>query len=212
LAIEELAHEVTRACVNHQGSGGRHGLEVERLNQSFADYTRFLTGSRVHIGDHHKARRDAYAYLELLSVPGVEFPDRSHQFQTGPHGALGIVLACRRIAEIRKYIIAKCADSGAADALDDSGTRQMNRLQHLLQIFGIEPGGEFGYADNLARQHRQLPAFRHSSSAFGSLQMRHFRGGFRWLIDAMNARHEFIPRARHGDDKACLLARLNLAP
>ena len=114
----------------------------------------------------------ATPWLELIATRPVARPMRSdsgcptdhdarhfgHQGQRGVQGAHGVVLIGDRIAEVEIHAVADDARGEAAEARRDGAHRLVIVAQRLQQVIGIDPLRQFGRADEIAEQHRHLPA------------------------------------------------------
>ena len=76
------------------------------------------------------------------------------------------------VAEINEHAVAHVSGDEAIEFGDDFGNGAVIGADDLTQIFGIEPRGELGRADQIAEHHCQLAAFR----LFGAKRPRRCRG------------------------------------
>jgi len=118
------------------------------LRRSFAD----------HIADDHQSGGDPDARLEL-DGSDVETTDGVDDTQPRPDRPLAIVLMRPRVAEIDQDPVAHVFRDKPVEAPDNLGDGAVIRADDLAQILRIEPRGERGRADEIAKHHRQLPAF-----------------------------------------------------
>ncbi len=80
----------------------------------------------------------------LPSQPGIQLPERVHDGQPCPDGALGIVLMGSGIAKVDEQPIAQVLRNMALKALDHLGAAGLIGPHHVAPLFGIEPAGEHG--------------------------------------------------------------------
>jgi hypothetical protein len=64
---------------------------------------------------------------------------------------------CLGPAEIGHHAVAKVLRDMPAEALDCLRRRAMVLADDLAPLFGIEMAGDLGRADQIAKQHRQMP-------------------------------------------------------
>jgi hypothetical protein len=87
--------------------------------------------------------------------PGSPQPrDRLRRGQAHAHGALGVVLARLRPAEVGEHAVAEQLGHVAALRLDGAGGGAVIGVDDRAQVLGVEPGGEGGGACEVAEQHR----------------------------------------------------------
>src|SRR5260370_16440900 len=99
----------------------------------------------------------------------VEFAYRLQDRHARARGTLGVVVVRLRPAEISHHAVAKVLGDTSAEALDGLRRRDMVLADDLPPLFGIEMAGYFARAAEIAKQHRQMPAFAASAPAFSRL-------------------------------------------
>jgi hypothetical protein len=110
------------------------------------------------IADDHRPGGDPDAGLEL-GGSDLEPTDGVDQAEPGTDGALGIVLMRPRVAEIHQHAVAHVLGDKAVEAGDGFADGGMVGADDCAQILGIEDGRQRRRADQIAKHHRQLPAF-----------------------------------------------------
>src|SRR6266478_9989292 len=81
-----------------------------------------------------------------------------------PDRMLGIVLMGSRVPEISQDTIAHVFGNKAVEPDDYLGDGTLIGSDDFPQILGVETGGEFGGADEIAEHDSQLPPFRSPQS------------------------------------------------
>jgi hypothetical protein len=87
----------------------------------------------------------------------VELRYRVEDRQARARGALGIVVMRLGPAEIGHHAVAKVLGDTPAEALNCLRCRTMVLADDLPPFFGIEMAGYLGRADEIAKQHSQMP-------------------------------------------------------
>ena len=159
--LEEATDQPARGLADDHGPRRRERLqscgEVRRL----ADHRLLLRGTLAdQIADHHLAGRDAGSHRQCPTIVGGEAADRLGEVETRPDRALGVVLMRLRKAEIGEHAIAHELRDVALVAADDLAAGALVGGDHRPHVFRIEPRRQRGRADQIAEQHRELPAFR----------------------------------------------------
>ena len=152
---ERLVLEAAAGQPLHHGADGdlpglRDALQSRGQVHRLAD--RALLARR----DHHQPRGDADAHREPARVGHVQRGERGDDVERGQHGALGLGLVRHRVAEERDDAVAEALEHEAFVARDAGRARVFVAPQHALQHLGVEACGEFGEANHVAEQHRQL--------------------------------------------------------
>jgi hypothetical protein len=88
----------------------------------------------------------------------VEAGHRLDQGQPGAHRPLGVVLVGPRVAEISEHTVANIFGDKSAGGFNDGGNAAVIGADHRTQILRVEPRRQCRRADQIAEQHRQLPA------------------------------------------------------
>ena len=118
-----------------------------------------------------------------------QFVRRDDRRQTGAHRLGRVVLAGLRPAEIGEDAIAEIIGDIAAEAVHDRGDSGVIAAQQLPQILGVVPARQFGRADEVAKQHTQLPALRLAHRTVGSNAVGICGRGGRHHGEQLRARH-----------------------
>jgi hypothetical protein len=84
---------------------------------------------------------------------GRELRNRCLYFQSGAHGALGIIAASKRRSEQRHRRVADVLVDRPTKAVDGSINERKETLQQGMHVFGIQHRREVGIADQIAKQH-----------------------------------------------------------
>ena len=84
----------------------------------------------------------------------MKLADCVHDIQPGPHGTLGIVLVCLRVAEIGEDTVAQIFGHMAVVAANDCRRRLLVGTHNLPHILRVEPTRECGGVDKVAEHHR----------------------------------------------------------
>ena len=79
--------------------------------------------------------------------------------QPRPHGALGVILVRLRIAEVHQQAITEVLRNVAVKALDHGAAGGLIGAHDLAVVFRVELPGERSRVHQIAKQHRELPAF-----------------------------------------------------
>jgi hypothetical protein len=98
---------------------------------------------------------DALVLLKL----DIEWLHRIEQIKSRSDGPLRILFVGLGITEIDKQSIAEILRDIAIIMRDDLGSGLLIGLDDVMEIFGIELGGELGRAHQVAEHHRELAAF-----------------------------------------------------
>ena len=139
-------------------SGAARALQTGGEVRGLADHRALLRRSAAQqIADDNETGRDADAAGEPNARARVQRRDRGDEIEAGHDGALGVVLARLRIAEIDQHAVAHVFRDKAANAGDRRRDNAMIGADDLTQILGIELRRERGRADQIAEHHRQLP-------------------------------------------------------
>ena len=97
----------------------------------------------------------------------VEVGERALDGERGAHGALGVVLLRLRIAEQGHQPVAELLQHMAAE----TGHRRRGLVEigadEIAPVFGVEPRGKGGRADEIAEHHRDRPALGRSLKTLG---------------------------------------------
>jgi len=117
---------------------------------------------------------DADRELGMFAWSGaaIERADRLEYSESRARGALGVVVVRLWPSEIRHHAV--------AEILRDVAAKTLDRFSHCAEIFGfdltpflrIEPCGNRGRADQVAKQDRQVTALAYLRSRFGELCVR----------------------------------------
>ena len=159
--LEQPAGQPPRARRDHHRAGLGQRLQPRRKVRRLADHRLFLRRAPAdQIPDDHQAGGDPNPHLQWRRRDGVERGHLLDQLQRRTHPALGIMLVGPRIAEIGQHPVAHVLGDKPAAALDDRGAAAVIGADDRAQVFRIEPRRQRGRADEIAKHHRQLPAFR----------------------------------------------------
>jgi hypothetical protein len=109
---------------------------------------------------HHQPGRDADARLQRQARLHRERAHRLDHRAAGMNGALRVILVRHRIAEIGQQSVAQIIADHAAEPPHGRFAGLKKRIQNGAQILRIKPSGKTGRADQIAKHHGQLPAFR----------------------------------------------------
>ena len=89
----------------------------------------------------------------MLVEAGYGFEHR----QACPGRTFRIVVVCRRPPEISHHAIAEIFGDVAAESGNHFGGGTMISGDRLAPFFGVEPRGNLGGANQITKQHRQMP-------------------------------------------------------
>ena len=106
-------------------------------------------------GDDHPGG-DSDPHLEPVALRRHQLADLLREHQTGRDRARRVVLARAGIAEGREHAVADIAQHVAAIAFDQGGADVLVGGEQLQHDLGIEIGRQFGVADEVAEQGRDL--------------------------------------------------------
>jgi hypothetical protein len=116
-----------------------------------------------HLPYHDRAGVDAEPHGEFDGVlrrqPGIQGGDGLDHAQGGVHGAPGLVLMGRGVAEIDQQPIAEVVGDVTCVGLDDRGRGLLVGAPHGAPVFGVELTGELCGAHQVTEQHGELAAF-----------------------------------------------------
>ena len=161
LAGEQAADLPPGRRVDHDGARPGQGLQPGRAVGRVAHHGVRLPRAGVrHVAHHHKAAGDAHAGLQRAGRPGgaVQPIDALHDGQAGAGGALGVLLAGLRVAEVGEHAVADILGHEAAGAVDQSRGMAVVGGDHLAHVLGVELCGQRRGADQVAEHHRELAA------------------------------------------------------
>src|SRR5262249_52000899 len=117
----------------------------------------------------HKASMDAEAHGQLdtpLSLQaGIEALHRCQNLQSGVHSPAGVVFMGLRIAEVDQEPIPKVLGNMTVKATDHLSAGLLIGAYHVSEVFGVELAGQDGGVHDIAKQDRELAAFRVRSTA-----------------------------------------------
>ncbi len=131
------------------------GSEVGRLADDRSLLRRALADQ---IADDHQPGSDPDPRVERAGFD-IEASDTVDDAQPRPDRPLGIILMRSRVTEINQHPIAHILGDKPGEAADRLGDGATVGADDLPQIFGVQPRGERGRADEVAEHHRQLAAF-----------------------------------------------------
>ena len=178
---EVLAHEPVPDQTAGLGSDhhririGR-GLQARRDVQSLPDQPALCAGSPAErIARDHKARGDAHAHRQL-DVRSADLrakrPDRFHQAQPGPNGALGVVLVRHRIPEVGQDAVAQILGDVTPELLDDGRACRQVGPDESPKVLGIQLSGDRRGSDEVGEQHGHASALGRTRVGDGGLRPR----------------------------------------
>ena len=99
---------------------------------------------------------DSDPHLELVALRRHQLADLLRKHQSGGDRARRVVLARAGIAERRQHAVADIAQHVAAIAFDLGGADVLVAGEQFQHDLGIEIGRQFGVADEVAEQRRDL--------------------------------------------------------
>src|ERR1700738_3421097 len=139
-ALEEVADELTRACVDQDRVRLGEVLQSSGYVRGFADDRLLLRGTGAQqIADDDETGSDADAAAERRSGVRLQRRDCGDDIEPGHDRALSVVLVRLRIAEVDEDAVAHVLRDKPADAADRLGDMAMIGTDHLAKILGIEP-------------------------------------------------------------------------
>jgi hypothetical protein len=165
-----LEREWLERLVAHRGIGGAHRALAHRHASrprgalKPRGHVHRVAGHRVglaHRARQHLARVHAHAQLEVDAwrQPGVDLLHRVLHPESGPDGALGVVLVGHGSAEQRHDVVADVLVDGAAVALDLVAQPQQRAVHLRLHLLGVQALGECGVSGQVREQHGHLAPF-----------------------------------------------------
>jgi hypothetical protein len=87
----------------------------------------------------------------------VKLRNRVEDREARARGALGVVVVRLGPAEVGHHAVAEVLRDTSAEALDGLRRRAMVLADDFAALPGIEMAGDFDRADQIAKQHRQMP-------------------------------------------------------
>ncbi len=156
---EDPAEEPQRARGDHDRIGLGNLLQAGRQIGRLSD-DRLLLRRAFPDGfpDDHRTGRNADAHLQPLARRQDDLADPRDHVQARAHRPFGLALVGLRIAEIRENPVAHIFGDVTARAGDDPRTCILERADERAQILRIELRCKRRRPDQIAEQHRQLPA------------------------------------------------------
>lgn len=108
---------------------------------------------------HHDSGGDADADPQPTDFRHLQTVDRLQDFQCRPDRPRGLALVCHRIAEEGDDAVAHPLIEVTVIVHEAGGAGVFVQSHDGLQHFRVDPLRQFGEPDDVAEQHRELPAF-----------------------------------------------------
>ncbi len=123
-----------------------------------------MPASTAHFSHDDRAGVDAKAHGKLDAILGlqaaIQRPHGLHNPQSCAHGPVRIVFVGSGVAKVNEKPITEILRYVAVKALNNVSGRFLVGAHDLAKVFGIEPGGQVGRSNQIAKHHGQLTPFR----------------------------------------------------
>ncbi len=158
LELEGVADQTTGLLAEQNLPGFGKALQSGRKVGRQAAHRFGITSTRAdQIADYDLSRGNADTTLKHAAV-ALNTPDGLHGVEPGPDRTLRLVLVCPRPAEVGKHTVAQILRDMSAVARYRTRHGILVTPHDIAQVFRIEPPGEGGRADQIAKHYRQLTA------------------------------------------------------
>jgi hypothetical protein len=118
----------------------------------------------AHFSHDDRTGVDTQPHGKLDAILGfhaaIQRPHGLHNPQSSAHGAVRIIFVCLGVAKVNQKPITEILRYMAVKSLNHVSGRFLVRAHDLAKVFGIEPGRQVGRAEQIAKHHSQLTAFR----------------------------------------------------
>jgi hypothetical protein len=152
---EQARNQPMRRISDRHGARFGSRLHPRRDVRHVAEDLRLVARA---LTDHDQARIDADPCGQLR-VTGllVELHYRVEEREARACGALGIVVVRGGPTEVSHHAVAEIFRDVAVEARDRFGGCTMESGERLAPLLGVEPRGDPGRANQIAKEHRQMP-------------------------------------------------------
>ena len=157
--LEQAADQASGRLADDHLAGRRQRLQPGGEVRGLADH-RLLAGGTFadQFADHDQAGGDADPRRQGLPRRRLPSRERVDDREPRPDRPLGVVLMRLRPAEIGEHAVAHELGDVTLEARDLAGDRALIGVDQRAHVLGVELARERGRADQVAEQHRQLPA------------------------------------------------------
>ncbi len=175
--VEAVAQQRRGGIADDDAVRPRDGLKARGDVRGFADQRAGLQVTvGAHLANHHEPGLDPDAYRGRLAEPLLQvLRDDSHareDRQRRAHGRLRTLLDGYRVAELGHHAVARVVRHLPLEAHDLLDARLLARLQDVAHVLGVLPLRQARRVDQVAEEHRELPALAAEAIAVGRVSAR----------------------------------------